>query len=131
VVIREGREMLTMDGSGFHKEGQHLAADWQHLAVCWQHSARGRQQAPAGLSKLPQHTASSRRAPQVLAGHRRFCCQARQGEFHTPERVVTELKRISAISGSISHFSMLPIPSNLLQTHNFDRETHMHREFQV
>ncbi|KAK2445073.1 hypothetical protein QL285_016046 [Trifolium repens] len=58
--------MLTMDGSGFHKEGQHLAADWQHLAVCWQHSARGRQQAPAGLSKLPQDTAGSRRFSQVL-----------------------------------------------------------------
>ncbi|KAK2456158.1 hypothetical protein QL285_003548 [Trifolium repens] len=54
-----------MDGSGFHKEGQHLAAGWQHLAGCWQHSARSRQQAPAGT---PQDTASFSRTQQASAG---------------------------------------------------------------
>ncbi|KAK2427816.1 hypothetical protein QL285_026375 [Trifolium repens] len=29
------------------------------------------------------------------------------------------------------HSSKVPIPSNLLQTHGFDRITHMHKEFQV
>jgi hypothetical protein len=29
------------------------------------------------------------------------------------------------------HFSKLPRPSNLLQTHGFDRKVHMHKEFQV
>jgi hypothetical protein len=46
-----------MDGSGFHKEGQHLAAGWQRLAAGWQHLAAGWQHASAGLRKSSQDTA--------------------------------------------------------------------------
>jgi hypothetical protein len=62
VVTREGREMLTLDGSESHEEGQRLAAGWQHLAVCWQ-------QASAGLRKFPQDTASPRRTQASTCRH--------------------------------------------------------------
>ncbi|KAK2441920.1 hypothetical protein QL285_013154 [Trifolium repens] len=53
----------------------------------------GSRSLPAGCPQLPaglrQHSAGLR---QASAGPRRLCCQARQGEFHAPERVVTVLK---------------------------------------